>query len=216
MSMKRATKHWLQGVAAGICIGLGTITYLLISNKLLGAFVFAFGLFLVCGYRLKLCTGMAGYLINKSVDTSGFVLAAVGNVNGMTLMYVLSILWKPELKLISTQILESKTAMMPYQTFISALFCGMLMFIAVDGYKNASDTLFRIISIFVAVPIFVLNGFDHCIVSMYYLHGATTFELFVKGHMFFSVTMIGNFIGALVANLLLQRLFCWNVTKRNK
>lgn len=214
MSMKKATKFWLQGVAAGMCIGLGTITYLMCTNKLLGAFVFAFGLFLVCGYKLKLCTGMAGYLINKSVDTSGFVLATVGNVNGITLMYLLSVLWNPELRTISTQILESKIAMMPYQTFISALFCGMLVFIAVDGYKHSAHVAFGVLHIFIAVPIFIINGFDHCVVSMYYVLGATTLQQGLMGLQFFGVAMVGNFIGAIIANLLFQRLYCWNVTER--
>ncbi len=216
MFLKKATKSWLQGVAAGMCIGLGTITYLLIPNKLLGAFIFAFGLFIVCGYKLKLCTGMAGYLINKSVDTSGFVPACIGNINGIALVYILSILWKPELRPISTQILESKILLMPYQTFISALFCGMLMFLAVDGYRHSAHTLLSVLSIFIAVPIFIINGFDHCVVSMYYVLGATSIEQGVVGLQFFAVAMIGNFIGALLANLLFQRLHYWNVMTKNK
>ena len=216
MFLKRVTKAWLQGVAAGICIGIGTITYLMCTNKLLGAFVFAFGLFLVCGYKLKLCTGMAGYLINKKVDTTGFVPATIGNINGITIMYLLSILWKPELRNVSTQVLESKISMMPYQTFVSALICGMLMFIAVDGYKHSTNVIFSVLHIFIAVPIFIINGFDHCVVSMYYVLGSTSWEHGIKGLQFFSIAMIGNFIGAIAANVLLQRVGCWNVTRRDE
>ena len=216
MFMKKVIKAFVQGVAAGICIGIGTITYLLVSNKLLGAFVFAFGLFIVCGYKLKLCTGMAGNLVNKSIDTSGFVPATVGNINGMTLVYVLSILWKPELRTISTQVLESKISMMPYQTFISALFCGMLMFIAVDGYKHSSHVIFSVLHIFIAVPIFIINGFDHCVVSMYYVLGSTNLDQGIKGLQFFCIAMIGNFVGAIIADVLLQRVGCWDVRRRDR
>ena len=202
-------KCWLQGVSAGICIGFGTVTYLRCENKLLGAFLFAFGLFLVCSYGLKLCTGMAGYLINKNIDTSGFVLAAVGNVVGMSIMYCLSTLWRSELRVIGEHILEEKLLLMPYQTFISAMFCGMLMFVAVNGYKMAEDISMKLLSIFVAVPIFVICGFDHCVVSVYYALCATTYEQGVLSLMFVCVVMVGNFIGSIVANLLLSKLSCW-------
>ena len=208
--IKKQIKYGLQGVTAGVCIGLSTITYLLCSNKLLGAFIFAFGLFVVCKYNLKLCTGMAGYLINKSSKIEGFVVSTFGNLAGMTLLYLLSVLWKPELRAISTQILESKISIMSYQTFISAIFCGMLMFIAVDGFKNSSEVSFALLSIFIAVPIFVINGFDHCVVSMYYVLGARSFVQGIVGLHFFIVAMVGNFMGAILANLMLQKIHYLN------
>ena len=212
--LKKATKSWLLGVAAGMCIGMGTITYLLISNKLLGAFIFALGLFLVCTYRLKLCTGMAGYLSDeRKSKTEGFVVASIGNIHGITIMYLLSLYWNPAVDVASRAVLETKFMLQPWQAFISALFCGMLMFLAVDIYNEAKDTLSCILGIFLAVPCFIINGFDHCVVTMFYIHSSRTLPEVVHGLQLFSTVMIGNFIGALLAWFLFYKLRKWNTDK---
>ena len=210
--MKKFIKNWLLGVGAGVCISLGTVTYLLISNKLLGAFVFAFGLFLVCTYKLKLCTGMAGYLFSN-FNTEGFVAASIGNVNGVSLMYCLLILWNSEVRNQAHQLFTTKMTLMPYQFFISALMCGMLMFLAVDIYKYGPEEsmMHRLFGLFLAVPCFVLNGFDHCIVTMFYINSATCVEEVVIGLQIFGTVMIGNFIGAILAYLLFNKVNFWRI-----
>lgn len=210
--MKKFIKNWLLGVGAGVCISLGTVTYLLISNKLLGAFVFAFGLFLVCTYKLKLCTGMAGYLFSK-FSTEGFVAATIGNVNGISLMYWLFSCWNPEVKSVSYELFTSKMNLMPHQFFISAMLCGMLMFLAVDIYKYGPEEsmMHRLFGLFLAVPCFVLNGFDHCIVTIFYINSATSIEEAAIGLQIFSTVMIGNFIGAMLAYLLFNKVNYWRI-----
>ena len=214
MCLKKATKSWLQGVAAGMCIGLGTITYLLISNKLLGAFIFAMGLFLVCTYRLKLCTGMAGYLLDeRESKTEGFVVASIGNINGITVTYMLAQFWNPAVVEASRNVLETKFMLQPWQAFISALFCGMLMFLAVDIYNEAKDTISCILGIFLAVPCFIINGFDHCVVTMFYIHSSRTLPEVVHSLQLFSTVMVGNFFGALLAWFLFYKIRKGNTDK---
>ena len=212
--MKKFIKNWLLGIGAGVCISLGTVTNLLISNKLLGAFVFAFGLFLVCTYNLKLCTGMAGYLFSTA-NTEGFVAAAIGNVNGISLMYWILRCWNPKVEEFSYELLKSKMNLMPHQFFISAMLCGMLMFLAVDIYKYGPEDsmMHRLFGLFLAVPCFVLNGFDHCIVTMFYINSATSIEEVVIGLQIFSTVMLGNFIGAILAYLLFNKVNCWRIRK---
>lgn len=212
--LKKATKSWLLGVAAGMCIGLGTITYLLISNKLLGAFIFAMGLFLVCTYKLKLCTGMAGYLPDeRKSKTEGFVVASIGNIHGITIMYLLALCWNPDVYVASRAVLETKFMLQPWQTFVSALFCGMLMFLAVDIYNEAKDMLSCILGIFLAVPCFIINGFDHCVVTMFYIHSCRTLPEVMHGLQLFSTVMVGNFLGALFAWFLFYKIKGWNTDK---
>ena len=213
--MKKFIKDWLLGVAAGICIGLGFVTYLLISNKLLGAFIFAFGLFLVCTYRLKLCTGMAGFLLADYAPTDGFIAACIGNIEGVSLMYLLSSLWNPLISVRCYELFTTKMLLEPYQFFISALFCGALMFIAVDiyRYKAKDSALIKLVGIFLAVPCFVLNGFDHCIVTMFYINSATSFDEYLIGLQIFGTVMVGNFLGAILTYLLFTKVDLWRVKK---
>ena len=210
--MKKFLKNLTLGVTAGICIGIGTITYLLITNKLLGAFVFAFGLFLVCTYELKLCTGMAGYLFSDK-NTNGFIAAAMGNVVGMSFMFCLAKLCNENIILAARKVFNTKLTMLPHQLFVSALFCGMLMFIAVDIYKfSAEDSMLqRLSGIFLAVPCFILNSFDHCVVTVFYIFTASTIIEVLQGLHIFAIVMIGNFVGAIIANILFDKVHRWRV-----
>ena len=51
--------------------------------------------------------------------------------------------------------------------------CGILMYIAVDIYKNKKS----ILGIFLAVPVFILSGFEHSIANVGYFSIANMFSI---------------------------------------
>lgn len=55
-------ESWLKSIMAGICIGVGGIVYLSLDNKMVGAALFASGLFTICTLGYNLFTGKACYL----------------------------------------------------------------------------------------------------------------------------------------------------------
>lgn len=57
--------YLLKGVYAGIMIAIGEVAYLVIPNKVVGAFIFSVGLLTVCMYGMNLYTGKIGYIFNK-------------------------------------------------------------------------------------------------------------------------------------------------------
>ena len=207
---KSVLQSLAQGVAAGVCIGIGTITNLISSNKYVGALLFSIGLYLVCCYQLKLCTGMAGYVLSSSSPVD-LTVAAIGNVVGISFTYILAVLWNPLVRNMSEVVLFEKLDRQPYQIFISAIFCGMLMFLAVDRFKKSQHPVTKLLGIFLCIPCFVLNGFDHCVVNMFYVLSSESLQVGIFGLIMFGISMLGNFIGAIFAWVLFQKINFWNI-----
>ena len=58
-------KHVVKGFLAGLLISMGCIIYTMCSSKLLGSFLFSFGLFAILHLGLNLYTGKIGYLVTN-------------------------------------------------------------------------------------------------------------------------------------------------------
>lgn len=43
------------------------------------------------------------------------------------------------------------------------------MYIAVNNFKKGEDSIIKYLSTFIYVVVFILCGFEHCIVNMYYI-----------------------------------------------
>ena len=68
---------------SGIMIGVGGTVYLLVENKILGAFLFSFGLFTIFQYGFTLFTGKVGYIPeNKPVYIKEVAITLLGNIVG--------------------------------------------------------------------------------------------------------------------------------------
>ena len=88
--------------------------------------------------------------------------------------------------------------------FILAIFCGFLMFIAVDTFKKQSGSTVKVIAIFVPVMVFILSGFEHVIADMYYFCLAQAWS----GHCLMAVLVmtLGNSVGGMIIPVY-QKLF---------
>lgn len=79
--------------------------------------------------------------------------------------------------------------------FVLAVFCGFLMFVAVDGYKSTKNPVI----LFVGVATFILCGFEHCIADMFYFSlGELWSAQAVKSIL---VITLGNAVGGIVIPL---------------
>ena len=63
--IKKYLKTFVLALCAGICIGIGGTVYLMCSSKLLGAILFSVGLLTILIFKLKLFTGMSGYILEE-------------------------------------------------------------------------------------------------------------------------------------------------------
>ena len=172
--MKTITKHLdtlLRSLLAGIMIGIGGVIYLSCDNKYIGTFLFGLGLFTIFTFGFNLYTGKIGYAVgNKPSYIIDLIIIWFGNLVG-TMIVGLSV----QLTRIGENLTEKAQVLCENKLndnlisiFILSVFCGLLMFIAADGYKNLTNQMAQVMVIFLPVIVFILSGFEHCVANMFY------------------------------------------------
>ncbi len=201
-------KILLEALFAGIFIGIAGTVYLCTANPVTGSFLFGFGLLTIVCFQLKLFTGAIGYLVEQGKNFYNYLfdllLIWLGNLAGCAAVGY-AIRETRTLSMIESKvekIVAVKTADDPVSLFILAIFCGMLMFTAVDAFKNEKlPAVCRPVMVFLCVMVFILSGFEHCIANMYYFSAANAWNtntLLLTLLMTLGNSIGGNFFAALV------------------
>lgn len=196
------SKFWgvfLSAILAGVMIGIGGSVYLSLAaegSKIAGAVLFSVGLFTIIVFKLYLFTGKVGYLFitNESVGikTGNILLTLFGNFIGTFLMGSAF----AERLILNTgvlQIVEAKLSLTLTDAFLLAIPCGILMFVAVEGYKRAESEAVKAVIVAFCVSVFILSGFEHSIADMFYFAAAKMFDF--ESIMFLLIIIMGNLIG---------------------
>ncbi|MDO5582149.1 MAG: formate/nitrite transporter family protein [Planctomycetia bacterium] len=202
-----------ESIFAGILIGFGGAVYLSVPNRTLGAFLFAFGLLTILIYQQKLYTGAIGYA-GKIYGAGTLTLIFLGNLIGTALTGFL-------LKCSNLSIASNAAALIvkkgdlirhswddPIPVLVAGIFCGILMYLGVDSWrKETLPGAARVLMVILAVALFILCGFEHCIADMFYLFAADHSDIPVGiRSLFVLYVAIGNSAGALgIAALLAKK-----------
>ena len=194
--MKKNIKMFLLAIGAGLAISIGGTVYLSVDNKIIGSLLFAVGLYAIVLNGLFLYTGKVGYLVVQSDKIEYLGLLAItwlGNLAGT---------WSGAVAVLNTRIqgirenavgiCETKLADEPLSIFLLAIFCGILMYIAVDGFKEKENPLI----LFFCVSVFILSGFEHCIANMFYFSIAGAWSL--KTIVYLIIMTLGNSLGGML------------------
>ena len=80
--------------------------------------------------------------------------------------------------------------------FVLAIFCNVLIYIAVEGYRSIENSLGRYLAVFFGVTVFVVCGFEHCVANMYYFTAAGVWS--GEAIVFILVNTLGNALGGLL------------------
>ena len=167
-------------------VAIASYTQTMIANKYVWAFLFAAALLVICVQEYNLFTGKIGYAKTKK-QAKECILWLLGNVIGVA---VVGGVMNP----VSHALVEIKTATPLWMTFWNACWCGLLMYVAVSGFKKKSY-----LSIVYCIPTFILAGFEHCIADAYHIIAARAFTF--DSLVFISIVILGNIIGAQLAHL---------------
>lgn len=186
-----------RAALAGILITIGCTAYLSVDNKYVGALLFTVGLVGICYLKLNLFTGKVGYLIQRTVSTSELLIILLGNFLGAYTSGLLISLCYPNLLEKAAAILAVKAGISLINLFIRGLFCGILMYIAVEGYKGGGRSKESPLGILLAIPAFILSGFEHSIAYIGYAGIAQQLNL----NMLITIIM-GNAVGSVLASYL--------------
>lgn len=192
----------LGAVLAGIAIGIGGTVYLSLDNKIVGSLLFSVGLYMVCLNGLNLFTGKVGYAVEQPLSyILDLIVIWIGNFLGTGFVALTINLTRVSgIKETAAKLSETKLNDSPISLFILGIFCGILMFVAVDGYKNSSNPII----LFTCVSVFILCGFEHCIADMFYfsISGSWNATAFI----YILIITLGNSLGGILIPL-------WRKTK---
>ena len=192
-------KEFIFSVAAGICIGIGGTAFLSIENKVIGALFFTVGLFVIVTNGYNLFTGKVCYIFdNPPKYTALCALIWAGNFAGTYLTGTLVRLTRIADTVVpkAQSICDAKTNDGYLSLFILAVFCNIMIYIAVDGYKNIEHQVGKYLALFLGVAGFILCSFEHCIANMFYFSvgGAWDGEAFLC----LLIMTLGNVLGGVV------------------
>lgn len=156
-----------KSIIGGFLIGFGGTVYLNMDNKIVAAFLFGLGLFTIINFELNLYTGKIGYLSKE--NWREILLTLIGNFIGTNLFafLVLQTRLAGKLKEVVAPAVELKLSDNLLSTFILAIFCGILMSIAVGTFKKLPNIL-GTLAVFLCVAVFILAGFEHCVANMFF------------------------------------------------
>ena len=195
-------KCLVKSIIAGVMIGIGGTVYLSVENKVVGSVLFAIGLFAIVVYGFNLYTGKIGYLVTNFnfKYIKELVITLVGNFIGtffvgFILRYtrIYSLISEKAKALVDIKLDDNIISIL-----ILSFFCGILMYFAVNGYKELKD-VGRYIAIFLGVIVFILCGFEHCVANMYYFSVSSSWCL--NGFLDLLIMILGNSLGGMLIPL---------------
>ena len=195
---KKHADYLIKGIFAGALIAIGGIAYLSVENKVAGSFLFSLGLLTVCMYGMNLYTGKIGYvLINKLDYLYELFIGLLGNFIGAFLVGKLVLASRiKSIAEVAKTISFIKLNDSLVSIFILSMFCGMIIYIAVNNYKKASNEIGKYIGIIMGIMVFILCGFEHCVANMFYFTVAGAWSL--RTLLYVLIMVLGNSVGSIV------------------
>ncbi|WP_303866715.1 formate/nitrite transporter family protein [Acetobacterium wieringae] len=183
-------KMIVLGIFAGVFIGFGAYGFTVILSgagtgfeatfaKYIGAGVFPVGLMLVvmCGAELFTGNNLMTLSVFKKEITVGAMLRnwgvvwAANLVGSVLLAYLMSQsgLYGEAMTAKAIGIAEAKCAIPLMPVIIRAIFCNMLVCLAVWMQSGAKDIIGKIFAIWFPIMLFVLSGFEHSVANMFFI-----------------------------------------------
>lgn len=195
--MKRVIDVFLRAVMTGFAIGIGGSVYLSCDNKYMGAFLFGTGLFVILSFGFNLFTGKVGYAVeNKPSYIIDLILIWLGNLTGTAIMGGMILCTRiASIGEKAAEICSVKFNDNLLSIFILAIFCGMLMFIAADGFKKIENPVGKMLAVFLPLMAFILSGYEHCIANMFYFTIAKVWS--ANTVLYLLVMTMGNAVGGM-------------------
>lgn len=203
--IKPILSQFVNGAIGGMMIGIGGCISLSCDNRYIGSLLFSLGLFAIIQFGFGLFTGKVGYIpLRRPTYLLECLWTIIGNAFGTFLDAFLfnqtrigSAISEKALASVTTKLGDT-----PLSAFILAIFCGMLMFLAVDNARISREDgghIEKVAGTMLCIMVFILCGFNHCIADMFYLF--LTGEI-VRAGVYLPLVILGNSLGGMLIPLL--------------
>lgn len=191
--MTSFTKEYIKAVLAGVMIGLAGLVYLSVENKIVGSFLFSFGLITILSQGWSLYTGKIGYITKQTIKYIPTWLG--GNYIGTCFVAVGAWLTNPaDIYQTALTLCQDKLSQ-PWPAVLTlSIACGVMMTLAVDGYRHTLGS--HLILVIMPIMIFILSGFEHSIANMFYYNFTSIWSW--KAVVYIFINIVGNAVGALI------------------
>lgn len=192
-------KTILKSILAGVLIALAGIVYLSCTDKVVGSFLFSFGLCLVILLEANLYTGKVGY-VNSKKDV--FDLAIMLILNLVSAFLVGLIAKTGSLHDSANSVVSAKLDVFYdtwWITLLKSIGCGICIYGSVEGYKKTKS----FIPVILGVMCFILAGFNHVVADAFYIGAARFYWINL---VYLLLVAVGNAIGSILIRLLQKGL----------
>lgn len=192
----------LLATVAGLCISVCGAVYFSCPNAIVASFLFGLGLCTIIFFELKLYTGKVGYAPNNGPSHVWHLLLVwAGNYLGVWLGATLQKLTRvgDQLTEAAKKAVAVKLEDSLLSLFVLAIFCGLMMYIAVEGFRRTPDgSTVQLALVLLPVAVFIICGFEHCIADLYYFSMAGfSPEAWIR----IIVITLGNSLGSILFHL---------------
>ena len=190
---------FLSAILSGLCVALGGSAFLSLESKIAGAIAFTVGLFVICSYGFHLFTGKVCYVLDNDGRYAALLpVIWLGNLAGAWCTAFLERQTRVGAAMAerAAAMVDIKLADSLWSVFLLAIFCNILIYIAVEGYARHPHEIGKYLSLFFGVTIFIFCGFEHCVANMYYISMANAWS--AKALIFILVNTLGNAVGGLL------------------
>lgn len=191
-----------KSILAGLLIAIAGYANLIVGG-IPGACIFAFGLFSICAMRLNLYTGKAGscdFTFHYKENSISHLFLTVFCINILAVFLAGIILpYNSKAAEAAALIIQNRVTCPLHIAFIKAIFCGIIMEIAVYIFKTTKNYL----GVVYGVPLFILCGFYHCIADMFYIAYDISINkiIYIDCWTTWLISVIGNFVGCNIRRL---------------
>lgn len=184
-----------KGIEAGVLIVIGCTVFLACKNPYVGALMFSVALCSICNLNMSLYTGRICFI--KSIrEIKSLLICVYGNCVGCFIAAMSIRIALPNISALASDLCSAKLSREPLSVFILAVFCGVLMAVAVRTFKRY-DGAGKYTGIFTCIPAFILCGFEHSIADIGYF--LLAFPTPLKDTLIFLLCVLaGNTVGGLI------------------
>lgn len=194
---------FISAVLAGICISIGGTVFLSLESKVIGAFLFTIGLFAICTNGLHLFTGKICYIFENGKDYLRTIpVIWLGNLVGtfcsaavLCMTRIGSAITEKAASICQIKLNDSVGSIL-----VLSFFCNILIYIAVDGFKNNPHEVGKYLALFFGVVVFILCGFEHCVANMFYISVAKAWS--ARAFYYLLIMTVGNGLGGVFVPLM--------------
>lgn len=196
-----------SSIFAGIAIGTAGFGFLASGvqaeayGSLVGAVLFSFGLLTVVGYKLKLYTGTAGFILKN--EAGSLFLILLGNIIGCFLVSMLARITPLAVQEAAQNILELRLRTGALRCGLLGIGCGFIMTTAVQFARQK-----QYLPLLFGVPLFIVCGFTHCVAdAFYYLCVPVAFWKANALHILavYACIVLGNLVGCNLYRIVLAK-----------